>query len=101
MLTPVVLAVTTEVVITIVQQIKAVVKEEGGSLATDWIKLMFKRYRPEKETQLPPALTSSQLVQVREVALKKARQLKLSEANAKMLADAIVGGLAVAPARQP
>jgi hypothetical protein len=38
---------------------------------------------------------------VREVALKKARQLKLSEANAKMLADAIVGGLAVAPARQP
>jgi hypothetical protein len=50
----------------------------------------------KQEDPLPPPLTPQQLAQVREVALKKARQLKLSETNARLLADTIIGGLAVA-----
>lgn len=125
MIIPVALAVTTEVVASVAKEVKGVLKEEGGSLATDWLRLMFKKYRPgnegaskeasskdaapeamegqstspaNQEKNLPPPLTPQQLAQVREIALNKARQLRLSETNAKLLADTIVGGLAVSQA---
>ena len=116
MITPVVLAVTMDVVHSVSEQIKDTIKSEGGNLASDWLKLAFKRYRPgktdaqelgstppqtnakpEKTTPpLPAPLTAQQLTLVRQTALKKARKLGLSEARAALLADAITGGLAVA-----
>lgn len=116
MVTPVVLAVALEVVRSVAEQIKETVKEESGGLTAEWVRLVFKKYRPpQKEEQvsggneinaessttkaasvLPAPLTAQQLAAVRQAALKKARQLKLPEAKAKILADAIVGGLAVA-----
>jgi hypothetical protein len=41
-----------------------------------------------------PALTREQLTHVRELALAKARELKLPEDEASLLADSVVGGLA-------
>jgi hypothetical protein len=38
------------------------------------------------------------LAQVRRLAFEKARQLNLTDAQANLLADAMVGGLVVAPA---
>ena len=116
MISPVVLAVTLEVVRSVAEQIKETLKEESGGLTAEWVRLVFKKYRPsQKEEQvsggtdikaespktkaasaLPAPLTPQQLAAVRQAALKKARQLKLPESKAKILADAIVGDLAVA-----
>jgi hypothetical protein len=113
MITPVVLAVTLEVVRSVGEQIKETLKEESGGLTAAWVRLVFKKYRPsQKEEQvsgrteiqaespkpkvasdLPVPLTPQQLAAVRQAAQKKARQLKLPEAKARILADAIVGGL--------
>jgi hypothetical protein len=38
------------------------------------------------------------LAQVRRLALEKARQLNLTDAQASLLADSMVGGLVAAPA---
>jgi hypothetical protein len=43
-----------------------------------------------------PELTDEQLEEVRKLALQKARQLKLPDAKAKLLADSLVGSLATA-----
>jgi hypothetical protein len=44
----------------------------------------------------PPSLTKEQLNQIYEVALQKARDLKLSESRATLLADSVIGTLALA-----
>jgi hypothetical protein len=44
----------------------------------------------------PPSLTKEQLAQIYEVALQKARDLKLSESRATLLADSVIGTLALA-----
>lgn len=44
----------------------------------------------------PPELTDEQLAQVHELALQKAKQLKLPAAKAQLLADSLVGSLATA-----
>jgi hypothetical protein len=103
LLTPVVLAVTTEVVTFLGEEIKKSVKDEGASFVNVSVKALFKKFRPAEkpekpekpEKQTPPPLTGEQLARVREIALKKARQLKLSERSAKLLADSLVGSLAV------
>ena len=53
---------------------------------------------PEPAAPAPAALdlTDEQLEQVRELALDKARLLKLPEAKAELLADSLVGSLATA-----
>lgn len=98
LLTPVALAVTTEAVKFVVEEVKKSVKDESSSLIGETVKKMFKKFRPEQkkeEKKTPPSLTPEQLERVREIALQKARQLKLSEARAKLLADAVAGSLAV------
>ncbi len=97
LLTPLVLAVTTEVVKFLAEEIKKSVKEESSSLISASVKKVFKKFRPQEKAdkKTPPPLSPEQLAQVREIALKKARQLKLPEARAKLLADSVVGSLAV------
>ena len=93
-LTPIALAVTTEVVLFVVEEVKKSIKEESSSLANDIVKKMFKRFRPAgDEVKQIPTLTSEQLAQVRRRACDKARQLNLPEAQAKLLADSLVGSL--------
>jgi hypothetical protein len=49
-----------------------------------------------QEASAPPTLTKEQLTQIYEVALQKARDLKLSESRATLLADSVIGTLALA-----
>jgi len=97
MMTPAVLAVTSEIVKFLSEEVKKSAKEEGTALVGETVKKMFKKFRPEEKKENSPApLTPEQLNQVRELALKKARHLKLSDARCKLLADALIGSLAVA-----
>jgi len=105
LLTPIALSVVTEVVKFIVEEVKKSAKDESSALISHTVKKVFKKFRPEEkkkdhdkkadEKKTPPALTPDQLERVRDMALKKARQLKLSEARAKLLADAVIGSLVV------
>jgi hypothetical protein len=99
LLTPITLAVTTEVISFLSEEIKKTIKDESANIVSVSVKALFKKFRPEEkpEKQLPPPLTGEQLARVREIALKKARQLKLSERNARLLADSLVGSLALNP----
>ncbi|HLO34403.1 MAG TPA: hypothetical protein VK249_34980, partial [Anaerolineales bacterium] len=76
------------------EQVKKTTQEQSSTLIDEIVKKMFKKFRSEEKTE-PPPLTAEQLAQVRKVALKKARELKLSEERAKLLADAVVGSLAI------
>jgi hypothetical protein len=51
---------------------------------------------PSPDAPAPPSLTKEQLNQIYEVALQKARDLKLSESRATLLADSVIGTLALA-----
>jgi hypothetical protein len=98
-LTPIVLAVVTEVVTFLVAEIGKSLKEEGRVAVGQIVKGLFKRFRgPDAPATPAPAiatLTPDQLAQVRKVAYDKARTLNLTEDRAALLADALVGSLAV------
>ena len=94
LITPIVLAVSTEVVQFLFQEARKAVQSESISLINETVKSWFSRLQSKEEKKTPPPLTPEQLEEVRKIAIKKARQLKLSENNTKLLADAIVGGLA-------
>ena len=81
--------------------------EEGGDDAVTWLRnRLFGRGEDEDAASAPPAdeapataeleLTDEQLEQVRELALEKAKQLKLADDKAELLADSLVGSLATA-----
>jgi hypothetical protein len=91
--TPIVLAIASEIVVFLSGEIRTSFAKQSADLVGDLVKKLFKRFRTEKEQ--PPALTDAQLAQVRKIAYQKARQLKIAEAQAALLADALVGGLAV------
>jgi hypothetical protein len=95
LLTPVVLAISADVVKFLLEEVKKSAKDQSAAFIGEMVKQMFKKVSPATKEK-PPALTPEQLAQVRQIAVKKARQLKLSDDRAKTLADAIVGGLAVA-----
>jgi hypothetical protein len=99
LLTPIVLATLNEVVKFVVEEAKKSVQGEGAAWIQQAIKAMFKKFHQSEagDKKKPAALTAEQLAQVRKIAFNKARQLKLSEDRAKILADAVVGSLATAP----
>ena len=95
LITPVVLMVTQQVVQFVIEQVKKSAQEQGSALIDESVKKMFKKFRPV-DGKKPNPLTADQLAQVRKVALKKAQELKLSDERARLLADALVGSLAIA-----
>ncbi len=99
MLTPIVLATLNEVVIFVGAEVKKSAQGEGAAWIQQAIKALFNKFRqPEADhKKKAAALTAEQLAQVRKIAFNKARQLKLSEDRAKILAEAIVGNLATVP----
>jgi hypothetical protein len=96
LITPIVLAVSTEVIQFLFEEARKALQSESSTLISQTVKSWFGKLQPnqEQKTPTPAPLTPEQLEQVRKIAIKKARQLKLSEKNTKLLADAIVGGLA-------
>jgi hypothetical protein len=94
-LTPVVLSVTTEVFKFLADEVRKSVAAECSGVIHDLVKKMFKRFYPtgSEAAQTPPPLTSEQVTQVRRLAFDKARQLNVSEAQAGLLADSLIGSL--------
>lgn len=95
LLTPAVLVVTTEVVTFVTAAVKESVVAGGANLVSDFTKTVFKKFRTEekKAADNPPPLTLEQIAQVRKLAYQRFLQLKLSDAQANRLADAVVATL--------
>ena len=96
-LTPIALAVTADVVIYIAEEVvKNMIEEVSSNRASDLVRKMFKKFRPAgNEGKEIPTLSSEQLAQVHSRAFEKASQLNLPEAQARLLADSLVGSLVV------
>lgn len=102
LLTPLVLKVVSEVVRFVAEQFTQQMKEEGKSTLRPRFKRFFRWLKgvfglAETEAPLsPPRLTQAQLQQVYDLALQKALQAALSKEKARLLADSLVGRLALA-----
>ncbi len=99
MLTPSVLAVMSQVVRFVMAEVQKSVATNTAEVIDDLVTHMFKKFRPagEQDQKNVPALTAGQLAQVRNLAYQEAHKLALPDAQASLLADSIVGSLAVAP----
>jgi hypothetical protein len=98
LLTPIVIAVVSEVITHLEQSLSTHLASGAEGVVGGGLRSVFKR--GGKEAAAAPAqaqLSQAQLAEVRDIAFRKARQLKLPESQAKMLADSVVGGLVVAP----
>ena len=96
LLTPVIIAVVTEIISHLEQSLSSHVASSAEGFIGGGLRSVFKR--GGKAPAAPTAqLSPAQLAEVRDIAFRKARQLKLPETQAAMLADSVVGGLVVAP----
>lgn len=95
LLTPTVLFVMSEVVTFVTVAVKESLVESGAELISDSVKKMFKMFRSEGKNEVsnPSPLTLQQIAQVRKLAYEKFLKLKLSDAQATSLADAVVAKL--------
>ena len=105
--TPIVLEVARSVVVFVAGQLEGAVKEEAAPRIRELVRRLVGSAgapepadRPDQEAAAAPepsetVLTRSQLVEVREVAIRTAERLKLAPDRAATLADAIVGSLAI------
>lgn len=95
-MTPVVLAIMTEVVNFVWERVKEVAKQETESAIANTIKRMFKKgeANPDSETQ-PFQLSQEHIQRLHQLILGKAGQLKLTEDKALRLADSVVGKLTI------
>ncbi|MGI9111409.1 MAG: hypothetical protein ACR2GT_04305 [Gaiellaceae bacterium] len=103
LVTPVALAVAKDVIEFIGTQLRARAEKEGEGAIDRVLNRLLRRDDDNKDGAPPePAavqeLTNEQLEQVRTLALEKAKQLKLSDAKAELLAESLVGSLATAGA---
>lgn len=97
LLTVVILPVMGSVVKYLATEVTTSLKDQSSDAINETIKNLFKPFRTagqEQET-LPPPLSREQLQQVHQLAAEKARQFDLPEAQARLLADAITGSLAL------
>lgn len=101
LLTPVAMAVATEVIKFLAMEIARAAKSESAPIIHEQVRLLFSRFRGETDSNpeaqaKPAALTRQQLEQVRTIAYDTACRLNLTTDQARLLADSTIGGLAVA-----
>ena len=96
LMTPVVLQVAKEVIGFLGEQLRERAREQGEGAIDRIIARLVNRNGGEGEAEPVEELTDEQLEQVRELAIKKGRALKLSDERATLLADSLVGSLATA-----
>ena len=98
LVTPVALQVARDVLGFLHEQLRERAREHGeGAIDRIIARLVGKKDESAAAAAEPvPELTDAQLEQVRELAVKKARALKLSDERAALLADSLVGSLATA-----
>jgi hypothetical protein len=99
MLTPSILAIMSQVVTFVTAEVQKSVATNSADVIADLVSKMFKKFRPaeKKDQENLLALTTEQLTRVRNLAYQEARKLALSDAQADLLADSIVGSLVIAP----
>jgi hypothetical protein len=113
-MTPVILAVMTQVIAFLSGELKKQLQTESQGFLSDVVKKMFKKFRQRMDPESakapaaaaapptapaePPAVPANLLSRVREVTLQNASRLELPKDRAEMLADAVVGSLVLAPA---
>jgi hypothetical protein len=97
-LTPVVLALTTEVVKLLAEKAKETLKEASAELVSKFVKAMVRRISPteERDEKTPLALSREELAQLHRLMFETAKQLRLPNDKTELLVNAIVGRLAVA-----
>jgi hypothetical protein len=96
LMTPVVLQVAKDVIGFLGEQLRERAREQGEGAIDRVIARLVKRNGGEGEAEPVEELTEEQLEQVRALAIKKGRALKLSDERATLLADSLVGSLALA-----
>jgi hypothetical protein len=100
LVTPVALAVATEVIKFLATEIARAAKAESAPIIQAQVRRLFSRFANETEAAAagtgPATLTRQQLEQVRTIAYDTACRLHLTADQARLLADSTVGGLAVA-----
>ncbi|MEA2223867.1 MAG: hypothetical protein QOH83_2243 [Solirubrobacteraceae bacterium] len=97
-LTPVMLSVAGAVASYVLAQVRAVAQEESESAIRGMVRKLFRLSAKGDDAgaPAPPVLTGDQLRLVRDIALERARALKLPHEEAQLLAEALVGRLAIA-----
>ncbi len=96
-LTPVILYVVTEVIKFLTEEVKKSLRKASSELIEEVVRGLFKKFNsPGKKTKQTTSLSPEQLIEVRRIALEKAGQLKVSDEQAKLLADSIAERLASA-----
>lgn len=96
LMTPVVLQVAKDVIGFLGEQLRERAREQGEGAIDKIIARIVNRNGSEGEAEPVEELTDEQLEQVRALAIKKGRALKLSDERATLLADSLVGSLALA-----
>ena len=108
-LTPVILAVATEVVTFLALELSKQLKAETTDTITALIKRLFKPLKSKAEAAGadggsgggskpaadPPPLSQQQLTKIRKLVYEKAKQFQLVDDQAALLADSMVGNLVV------
>jgi hypothetical protein len=108
LITPYVLAVAAPVLTYLLNAVTEAAKAEATPVIKDLVHRLFHRRKQSDGTPRadanddgadePISLSPAELAEVREVALARATDLGLPAERARLLADAVVGGLNVAPA---
>jgi hypothetical protein len=96
LMTPIVLQVAKDVIGFLGEQLRERAREQGEGAIDRVIARLVNRNGGEGKAEPVEELTDEQLEQVRALAIKKGRALKLSDERATLLADSLVGSLALA-----
>jgi len=96
LVTPVALQVARDVIGFLGEQLRERAREQGEGAIDRLIARLVNRNGGNGDAEPVEELTDEQLEQVRALAIKKGRALKLSDERATLLADSLVGSLALA-----
>jgi hypothetical protein len=95
-LTPVVLAITTQVIKFLAEKAQKSIQEQSEEIIAKFVKSMFKRISPkEEEKEVSLKLSREELIELRKLMLETAKQLRLPEDRTDLLVNAMVGRLAI------
>ena len=96
LVTPIALQVARDVIGFLGEQLRERAREQGEGAIDRLIARLVNRNGGDGDAEPVEELTDEQLEQVRALAIKKGRALKLSDERATLLADSLVGSLALA-----
>ncbi len=97
LVTPYVLIIATQVIKFVTEELSKALTTQSADAIGDIVKRIFQRPGKKQDDTTPIPLTHEQLAQIYHVAYQTALGLQLPDEKAKLLANATVGSLAVAP----